>query len=82
MKTIVIYDQLLEQPVKFFVLEGDYTHLDNVYINSANGDEALMDEVQNIVYDEDGRCKITMLDAFPVLDRAVSYAVIVCGFIP
>ena len=31
-KTVVIYDQL-DAGIKFFVLNGDYRHLNNVYIN-------------------------------------------------
>ena len=39
MKTIVIWDDYAAGPIRFFVLEGDYSHLDRVYINSTDDDE-------------------------------------------
>lgn len=34
MKTVLIYDQLLEEPLKFLVVDGDRSHLNDCYINA------------------------------------------------
>ena len=79
MQTIFIWDTLLEYPVRFFCLDGDYTHLDRVYINAASGDDAKIDELDSLVYDEDGEYRVEMLDEWPVLN---DYKVVVVGFLP
>ena len=90
MKTVMIYDQLDANPT-FFVLDGDYSHLNHVYINMCiDGPKAeqkkmdkLQDELTKLVYDP--KTGVTLLAAykeFPtqaVLDGAV---VIVAGFLP
>jgi len=78
-KTIVIYDQLMENPISFFILDGDYTHLDRVYINS-DKKEKKQAELTAIIYDENGKEKVAFLDKFPRLEN--TYKVIVAGFLP
>lgn len=80
-KTVVIWDTC-DADVKFFVVDGDVTHLNHKYCNSSNVSEADGDEISNLVYDEDGKQVRKFLSEFPtqaVLDGA---AVIVCGFLP
>ena len=68
MKTVVIWDTCGESNIRFFVLDGDFSHLNNVYFNSyIEGDEGYevkLDELETIVCD-DG-FKATLLDSFPV----------------
>jgi hypothetical protein len=82
MKTIVIWDQCGQSPIESFVLEGDYTHLNGVYINIA-GDQEKQDELDEILsYDDFGRPKVKMLNGFPSDIYEVGDVVIVCGFVP
>ena len=39
MKTIFIYDQCCQEDIKFFILDGDYSHLDKIYINESSDTE-------------------------------------------
>lgn len=80
MRTLFIYDQVLEQPIKFFVLDGDYSRLDRVYMNHAEGDGELMEELHHLIYDEDGQELVTMSEIFPYDEKFDT--VVVCGFIP
>lgn len=80
MKTIVIWDDYGMSPIKFFYLIGDYRHLDKVYINSTEN-QALQDELSDIVYESDGREKVDMTERFP-LPLQPDDAVIVAGFLP
>jgi len=89
MKTIMIYDQLMEQPIKFLVLDGDYSRLNGIYINQWYDDEeketkeALMDELSDLIYNrETGQEHIEFLDSFPVYAVESDTIVIVAGFLP
>lgn len=83
MKTVFIFDQQGLEPMKFFVVEGDYTHLNNIYINSED-DENKIDELYNILYyDEHGKFKVNLLDKFPVEEfNSQEDKVVVVGFLP
>jgi len=92
MKTIVIWDDC-EASLRFFVVEGDYSHLNGVYLNSCAA-KNLDDQLNTLIaYDDCGQPQHKMLDEFP-LDECYSYnndkgpvitrpdiKVIVCGFI-
>ena len=90
MQTVLIYDQL-DAELKFFVLDGDYSHLNGVYINQMvegtkakqKAADAKQDELTNLMYvKETGELKHQFLTTFPtaaVLDGAI---VIVAGFLP
>ena len=81
MKTVLIFDQCGEQPLQFFVVEGDYQHLDSVYIN-ATDDEALEDELNSLLYDEAGKLKLKPIKGFPYKAVKSGAKVIVVGFAP
>jgi hypothetical protein len=83
MKTIFIFDSFGEDDIRFFVLEGDYTHLDKTFLNQANGIEENQDELNGILaYDvTTGKPKVEMLTNFP-LPVTSEDAVIVVGFLP
>lgn len=51
MKTAMIYDT--QEVIEFFVFEGDYTHLDDVFINSTNSPEQLQQELLSLMYNKD-----------------------------
>lgn len=84
MKTIVIWDEY-DAEIKFFVLEGNYSHLDNVYINGLHSSERKQIELYNLVYDEDTDLpKIAMSKEFPIEHCAKRelLCVIVAGLVP
>lgn len=80
MKTVLIWDTLGIQPIKFAILEGDYRHLNDVYVNSTGAKEE--DDITRLMYGDNGECKIELTDTFPV-DAVINGAfVIVAGFLP
>lgn len=81
MKTVMIYDQIGQDAIKFAVLEGDYNHLDKVYINSDDEESALV-ELSDLIYADDGSEKITFTYEFPIKAVKDGAVVIVCGFLP
>jgi hypothetical protein len=95
LKTILIYDQL-DAELKFFVLEGNYTHLNKVYMNSVLPDGAtkkaqkahdkLQEELEKLIYGDGGDILLPYTTEFPldVIDDGLfgSVAVIVAGFLP
>lgn len=94
-KTVVIYDQL-DADVKFAVLDGDYSHLNGVYINSCVPDtdaenyaeleaalEKKNEELSNLFYYPDtGKDKLELLEEFPTQAVRDGAIVIVAGFLP
>ena len=74
MNTIIIYDQCGEADLQFYVLDGDYSHLNKVYINGCDNDE-LVNEVSSIIENKG-------LAQFPVKDCLPDTKVIVVGFLP
>lgn len=81
-KTLIIYDQCGQEEIKFYVVQGDYTHLDGIYINSMQ-DEGLVEELVNLFYDcETGQDLLTPEDSFPLKAVKDGALVIVAGFLP
>lgn len=95
MKTVIIYDQL-EANLTFIVLDGDYRHLDKVYINQCfeeskaeqKAREKLQDELNDLIYPADGEetqfgyTKVELLEEFPTQAVLDGAFVIVAGFLP
>jgi hypothetical protein len=83
MKTIIIYETFTD-PIKFYVIDGDYSHLNGVYSNG-DAEETAQDELNNLVFNEDWTYKPAYND-FPqhVFEEhnACAVSVIVCGFLP
>ena len=77
----MIYGTFGEEPIRFAVLNGDYTHLDGCYINVTE-DEAKVDELSNLLFNEDGNYKISFKAKFPRKVVVNGAKVIVCGFAP
>lgn len=79
MKTVLIYDNVGMCPIEFAVLDGDYSHLNGIYINAADADEKLQDELDKLVYDDHALLFLSEFPAQAVKDGAI---VIVAGFLP
>jgi len=85
METVFIWDTIGMESIQFFVMDGDYSHLNDVYINAVGNPEDMTDqeELHNLVYNENGYTKPDlMLDNFPCEAVANGAIVIVCGFLP
>lgn len=82
-KIVVIWDQLGQDPLKFFITENaSFLKLDRVYINDAAASAKLERQLSRLMYNEDGTYKQTLLDVFPVEEVRNGATVIVCGFLP
>lgn len=53
-KTAVIFDRC-EANIEFYVLNGDYRHLDNIYINDFDNEEELNNELDSLFYEDNGK---------------------------
>ena len=82
-KTLMIFDQCGQAPIKFYVLNGDYSHLDGIYVNHSQQDQKLVEELANLLYDaETGEELLESLDHFPYGAVSREHAkVIVAGFL-
>jgi hypothetical protein len=82
MKTVIIWDQL-EAGIDFVIIEGDYRHLDRMYINHPDHPEEKIDELSKLMYDQTTwRLRNVHLKEFPTEIVKSGSAVIVCGFLP
>lgn len=92
-KTVIIWDEL-NADIVFFLVDGDHSHLNRVYINtcyddaqassiSKEGFEKRMDEINILVFDQEkGTYLHEKLTEFPI-DAVIKGArVIVAGFLP
>lgn len=80
--TIIIFD-MGEGEISFFVLEGDYSRLDRVWIGIADGRDKEQEELSDLFWDEKGEPKKEGLTHFPhEAYRPQETAVIICGFAP
>ena len=85
MKTVFIYDQCCQEEIKFFIVPGDYSHLNNTYINAGETpeDEEKSDELLSILYTEDYQVFLQeLLHSFPVKEITQSTKVITVGWLP
>lgn len=77
---VVIFDQLLEEPLQFFVTTDQrFLGLNGVYIN---GDEDKSVVLSDLIYDSNGDKLVKMSQVFPVDAIRRGAPVVVCGFIP
>ncbi len=85
-KTAVIFN--IFERVEFFVVEGDWTRFQDVYINSVNdcnieNYEGLQAELQQLVYNYEGVYKIHPVENIVFAQAIRDGALIVeCGFMP
>lgn len=94
-KSLVIFDQCGQYELQFYVVEGDQTKFQNVYINGGPVEgfkgtdedwDALIEELNVLFYDENGEKVIHPEPSFPTHlgaeIQAGTCAVVVCGFFP
>ena len=61
MKTLVLYNDMWSNRPQFFLIDGDYSHLDGVYINS-DSDKEKIKELTNILFTEGEGVKVNLFD--------------------
>lgn len=91
MRTVFIFDQC-DAGLKFFTLNGDFSHLDKIYINSCGPEnwskkqvrelEKKQEELTNLLYQSNGDFKFSTLSEFPMQDVLDGARVVVIGFMP
>jgi hypothetical protein len=96
-KTLIIWDNC-EANLRFRLVDGDYSHLDGKYVNSAGLDEKVEKEIMELTLDPETGHTLPMDEHWPherlkcFIEFIDNYGqrrydpaelkVIVCGFIP
>jgi hypothetical protein len=83
MKTVFIFDRSYEADIKFFVVDGDHSRFDGVYLGDWSD---LSVELNNLLYafdeDEDKlKFKFKFVDKFPVSEVLDGAKVIISGYV-
>jgi hypothetical protein len=73
MKTVVIWDMMGQEPIQYFVVTGDWSRFNHLYINTYT-DKTPKGESGNMLQ--------TLLSDFPIEEVKDGAQVIVCGFLP
>jgi hypothetical protein len=89
MKTVVIWDRMGQEPIQYFVVSGDWSKFNNLYINTytdktpeGKRQACLLKDLTDLVYNESGTMLQTLLSDFPIEEVKAGAKVIVCGFLP
>ena len=79
-KTVVIWDSC-ETHLQYFVVDKDVSHLDGKYVNSVDCTDQESDAVSLLVYDDQGKKVIELVDTFPIQAVLDGAKVISAGFL-
>lgn len=82
MKTLLIFYSPLEEPIKFIVADGDYSYLDQKYLNSMGTTDEESDILNSLVFTEDWHYVGSFLEDFPVELVQQGVKVVVVGLLP
>lgn len=80
MKTLFIYNSF-DNMAEFFILDGDYSHLDDTIINEV-GNEDKANELNDLLFNKDGYSRVTMQDTLPDYKTTPWDKVVNVGFAP
>lgn len=84
-RTVLIYN-MYDLGLKFYVVDGDWSRFEGVYINEFSNDkdrQNLQSEFCDLMYDrESGEDHFTALDKFPVEAVREGASVVITGFLP
>lgn len=75
MKTIIVFSNFEDLPY-FYLLDGDYSHLNNVCVNTTKDNQELQDELDRLLINKEYSL------SFPAADYNAETKVIVTGFLP
>lgn len=82
MKTVLIFDTVLEEAIKFLVVDGDRSHLNQKYLNSMDTTESEAKELNSLIYTEDWHYVEGFVEEFPTESVKQGAKVVVVGFLP
>lgn len=80
MKTCIIFEEIPENTF-FYILDGDHSHLNGVFINLVSANKDHQDELCALVYDEQGYCRRESCDLQQIRDALLNpeNKLIMCG---
>jgi hypothetical protein len=83
MKTVIFWDTCGQDPLSFFIVDGDYSHLDGIFINHYKQSQELQDALNGLIHNEDGQYKHKQYKKPPRKAMAnLNNKIIVAGFLP
>jgi hypothetical protein len=77
--TVIVWDMMGEEPIRFAVVDGNYSDLNGIYING-EGSESQMDKLSDLQATQE--FKETLSERFPYDAVKEGAKVIVCGWVP
>ena len=80
MKTIIVYNDI-ENPLRFFIIEGDYSKFNGVCINSVNG-TGFEEECCNFLFNEEGYFKHERTEDSSLLENKDWDKIAIVTFLP
>jgi folate-dependent tRNA-U54 methylase TrmFO/GidA len=81
MRTVIIWEEFGERALCWFVVDGDKSHLDRAYINCTLTPERIADELNALVYSDDGDVLVEFINDFNEMPRD-DVKIIACGILP
>lgn len=81
MKTLLIYNAI-EYPLKYSILEGDYSDLNGICINSYDEDENKVKKTCSLLYDDEGNFLIDFSEDISLVEDKNWDKVAIITFIP
>ncbi len=80
MKTCIIFDEIPENTL-FYILDGDYSHLNGVFINLVSANKDHQDELCDLIYNEQGYYRQLSCDLQQIRDALLNpeNKLIMCG---
>ena len=81
MKTLLIYNAI-EYPLKYSILEGDYSDLNGICINSYDEDENKVKKACSLLYDDEGNFLIDFSEDISLMEDKNWDKVAIITFIP
>lgn len=68
MKTLIIYNST-DSPLHYAIVEGDYSDLNGVYINSFDEDTIKVEKACELLYDKEGRFLLPFSEDISLLNN-------------
>ena len=81
MKTLLIYNEI-DHPLKYAILEGDYSGLNGTCINSFDEDRTKVEKACELLFDDRGNFLIDFSDDISLLEDKNWDKVAIITFIP
>lgn len=81
MNTVCIFLDTDGPVIRYFILPGDYSHLDYTYINGIGPDGDDQEQLADLLFDKNGHSKVKFLHEFPTEEVKNGASVIQIGFI-